>query len=159
MKPYFLPIAFLALALAACQSNPSQPGDALATPAAEPAEPAPPALPSPPSPSPVEKAVLKKAESSLAAGTKAYENGDYKTSQQELKAALSSGSLSRIDQMRANKYLAFIACASNQISLCKAHFLKAFAISQKFSLNKSEASHPIWGPVFQEAKADAAKRK
>lgn len=54
---------------------------------------------------------------------------------------------------------AFIACAGKQRDLCKAHFLKAFAINPKFSLNKSETGHPLWGPVYQEARADAAKRK
>lgn len=149
MKRFCLLAFAAAFGLSACVSDPQKPEEEVVAPVA----------PKPPEPTAAEKAVAKKAEVNLANGIKAYENGDYKTSQSELQGALALGLANRVDQMRANKYLAFIACAGNQRDVCKTHFLKAFAISPKFSLAKSEAGHPVWGPVFLEAKAEAAKRK
>lgn len=156
MKHHPLLVVLISMVLAACQSQPTAPDEEPAKPvAASPAE----KTTSKVAASPAEKAASKQAESSLTAGIKAYENGDYKASQQELQAALAVGLASRDDQVRANKLLAFIACAGKQRDVCKTHFLRAFAINPNFSLSKSEAGHPLWGPVYQEARAAAAKRK
>ena len=149
-----LPLLIVAV-LAACQSNPPQPDDQTTKPASRTADVATPSSAS----TSAEKSASKQAESSLAAGVKAYENGDYKASQQELQAALAVGLVNPDDQIRANKLLAFIACAGKQRAVCKAYFLKVFAINPDFALSKSESGHPLWGPVFKEAKVEAAKRK
>lgn len=130
--------------------DPAPPGSSVApVPATKTPDPTPPAA--------VEKPAPGKAESSLGNGIEAYENGDYKTSQKELQSALAQGLHQRSDQIRANKYLAFIACASQQREVCKTHFLRILAINPRFNLSKAEIGHPIWGGVFKEAKAEIGK--
>lgn len=160
MKPTLLAILALCLALGACKSKSVQPAEPpvrpapAAKPAAKPVEPPIQAKPAEPPP-----AVPAKAEARLAAGVKAYEDGDYKTAQQELQGALDQGLANRVARVRANKYLAFVACATGDRDECKAHFRTALAIDPKFQLSKAEAGHPLWGPVFKQVKAEAAARK
>jgi len=106
---------------------------------------------------PVKPPAVRKAENELARGLKAYENGDYKTAGQALQQALELGLPNRLDQSRAYKHLAFIACAANQVDQCKGHFRKALAAYPKLTLSKAEAGHPIWGPAFQQVKAEKQK--
>lgn len=137
------------LLLAGCASQTTTP-----PPAAEPA-PAPEAKPA----EPVKTPTARKAENELARGISAYENGDYKSAGQTLQQALDLGLPNRIDQARAYKHLAFIACASRQVDSCKANFRKGLAAYPKLSLTKAESGHPIWGPAFLEVKAESAKKK
>jgi len=157
MKPVLAALA-LSLALGACKSTPpkaeeSAPsakaaGTTAAKPAAKPVE-APAEAPAP--------AQAKKAEASLASGVKAYEDGDYRTAQQELQIALDQGLAAKPDQVKANKYLAFVACATGKRDVCKKHFRNALALNPRFQLTRAEAGHPGWGPVFREARGEAAK--
>jgi len=137
------------LALAGCASNPATPPAPEPAPAAEAAKPA-----EAPKPTPV-----RKAENELGRGVAAYENGDYKTAQQALQQALELGLATPQEQARAYKHLAFMACASRQTDNCKAHFRKALAAYPKLTLSRTEAGHPLWGPVFQQVKAEAASKK
>lgn len=160
-----LPIAFAVL-LAACNANPPQaeaPAVAASpkaseAPAAKPAEtvaaPATAAKPVEPAAAPPSR----KGESHLVAGIAAYENGDHKTARQELQAALDQGLPSRPDWINAHKHLAFIACASQQRDVCKNHFRRILAANSRFALAAAEAGHPLWGPVFKEAQAEAARK-
>jgi len=106
---------------------------------------------------PVKTPAARKAETELSRGISAYENGDYKIAAQNLQQALDLGLPNRLDQARAYKHLAFIACASNQVELCKSHFRKALAANPKLALSKTEAGHPIWGPAFVQVKAEKKK--
>lgn len=144
---------------AGCASNPSASGNrpAAATPTAsteKPAEKAPESRPS----EPVKTVAQRKAEAELARGVGAYDNGDYKAAGQSLQLALDQGLASKLDQAKAYKYLAFIACAGNQIDVCKAQFRKALAASPRLALSKAEAGHPVWGPAFKEVKAEKLQR-
>jgi Tfp pilus assembly protein PilF len=160
MKYCALMVFALSLLLGACQSNPSQPEKPAPPPTASVARPvASPASKRADGPSPAEApALAKKAEASLANGIQFYEDGNYKGAQAELQSALDQGLASKLDQARANKYLAFIACTGQKRDVCKTHFLRALALNPKFQLSKAEAGHPLWGPVFQEAKAEAGKK-
>lgn len=93
-------------------------------------------------------------EDLLASGVKEYEDGDYKKGARLLQSSLNSGLASKSDQAKAYKYLAFINCVSNNEKACRDMFKKAFAIDPRFSLTPSEASHPVWGPVYKGVKAD-----
>lgn len=156
MKPILaITTVLVSLALTACNSNPSQSDESAAKPTAKPAAKSADAAPQAKAdPAP---AVAAKAEARLDGGVKAYEDGDYKTARQELQGALDQG-LGKPAQVKANKYLAFVACATGQRPACKAYFRKALALDPKFQLTKAEAGHPIWGPVFKEAKAEAGRK-
>ena len=97
------------------------------------------------------------AEQELAKGVKSYEDGDYRSAARQLQVALNFGLSGRAEQVKAHKYLAFINCVSSRIPACRDEFRKALAIDPQFDLEPAEAGHPIWGPVFRAAKAEAAK--
>lgn len=151
---------------AACQSTPTKPEVPAPKPAAKVAEPAP--VPKPAeAPTPVVKTaepstptvpIVRKGEAHLGIGIAAYENGDYKTAHQELQTALNQGLTNRADRINAHKHLAFVACATGQRDVCKEHFRRVLAINSRFALTKAEAGHPVWGPVFREAKAEASRK-
>lgn len=94
------------------------------------------------------------AEQELAAGIRAYEDGNYKQAQRHLKSALSLGLAFGVDQVNAHKYLAFIYCTSNQEQYCRSSFRKALEIDPQFELSAEEKGHPMWGPVFRAVKAE-----
>jgi hypothetical protein len=156
-------IAFAAL-LAACESTPTKPeppapkavARAAEPPPPKPAEPAEAAAPKPAEAPAPATPVANKGESHLGTGLAAYENGDYKTARYELQAALTQGLANRADRINAHKHLAFVACATGQREACKDHFRRVLAINSRFALTKAEAGHPIWGPVFIEAKTERA---
>jgi hypothetical protein len=151
------------LPLAACNSNPlrpERPAPAKTAPAPRPAAPKPVEAPPPAKAeeAPPAPRAAKAAEARLSDGVTAYENGDYKTAQQELQGAVDQGLPRKLDKVKGYKYLAFIACAGGDRQLCKEHFLRAFAVDARFHLTKTEAGHPIWGPVFREARAEARRK-
>ena len=159
-KPRQLPalcIALLILSLAGCASHPKQPAaPASSDKAAEKtADKAPEKASEAPRPvEPVKTVAQRKAEAELARGLAAYEDADYKTAGQALQQALDQGLANRGDQAKAYKHLAFIACAGNQVDLCKTQFRKALKANPRLTLSKSEAGHPVWGPAFKEVKAE-----
>lgn len=58
---------------------------------------------------------------------------------------------------RSMKYLAFSYCVNGNAMQCKKTFLDLLKLEPSFDLSSAERGHPLWGPVFQEAKAEAAK--
>ena len=93
------------------------------------------------------------AEQKFSSGVKSYEEGDYKSSQDEIQKALEIGLSNKNDQVSAHKYLAFIHCVSAHEKQCRDEFRKALEIDSNFDLRPAEAGHPIWGPVFRGVKA------
>lgn len=89
------------------------------------------------------------AEKALLAGMRAYDDGQYPEAEKLFDTALGSGLASPKDKAAAHKYLAFIYCTSNRVSQCEAAFKAARAADPAFALSKSEAGHPIWGPVYR----------
>ena len=89
------------------------------------------------------------AEKALLAGIRAYDDGQYIESEKQFKMALGAGLASAKDRAAANKHLAFIYCTSNRQPDCEAAFRAARQADPSFALSKSEAGHPVWGPVYK----------
>jgi hypothetical protein len=89
------------------------------------------------------------AEKSLLAGWRAYDDAQYPEAETDLKAALAAGLESPRDRATAHKYLAFIACTSDRAAQCESEFRLARAADPRFALSRSEAGHPVWGPVYK----------
>ena len=89
------------------------------------------------------------AERALLAGIRAYDDAQYTESERQFKAALEAGLASTKDRAAAHKHLAFIYCTSNRPAACEAAFRAAIQADPGFTLSKSEAGHPVWGPVYR----------
>ena len=59
------------------------------------------------------------------------------------------GLASARDRAVAHKHLAFIFCTSNRAKECEAEFRAAKVDDPTFALSRSEAGHPLWGPVYK----------
>ena len=96
-----------------------------------------------------EASLRERATEQLATGVKQYESGEYDAAVKSLNGSLEHGMLSKAEQARARKFLAFSHCVSQREILCRDEFRKAFEIYPDFSLNSAEDGHPIWGPVYR----------
>src|ERR1051326_5719312 len=105
--------------------------------------------PKPAAPQIAETMLRDRAQQQLADGVKQYDAGDYDNAVKNLTASLEHGLLSKAEQARARKYLAFSHCVSGREILCRDEFRKAFEIYPDFSLTPAEDGHPIWGPVYR----------
>jgi hypothetical protein len=121
--------------------------------------------PAPAAPQITEAVLRERATEQLAAGVKHYETGDYDNAVKSLTGSLEHGMLSKAEQARARKYLAFSHCVSSREVLCRDEFRKAFEIYPEFSLTPAEDGHPIWGPIYRNVRTqliterEAAVRK
>ena len=89
------------------------------------------------------------AERALLEGMRAYDDGQYGAAEAALRKALEAGLANPRDQASAYKLVAFITCTSQRIPQCEAAFRAARAAWPAFALSRSEAGHPLWGPVYQ----------
>ena len=89
------------------------------------------------------------AERALIEGIRAYDDGQYAAAEAALRTALGAGLASARDRASAHKLLAFITCSSERWAECEAAFKAARAADPAFALNRSEAGHPLWGPVYR----------
>lgn len=89
------------------------------------------------------------AERALVEGIRAYDDGQYPQSEAALKRALEGGLVSPRDRANAHKLIAFITCTSERRAECEAAFRAARAADPSFALSRSEAGHPLWGPVYR----------
>lgn len=89
------------------------------------------------------------AEKALLSGIRAYDDGQYPAAEKHLATALRSNLQSAKDKAAAYKYLAFIYCSSNRNKECETSFRSAQQADPAFALTKSEAGHPLWGPVYK----------
>jgi tetratricopeptide (TPR) repeat protein len=105
--------------------------------------------PAPAAPQITEAVLRQRATEQLAAGVKQYESGEYDNAVKSLQGSLDHGVLSKADQSRARKYLAFSHCVSGREQQCRDKFRKAFEINPEFALTPAEDGHPIWGPVYR----------
>ncbi len=109
----------------------------------------PPAPPPPPAPVGLAELMERPAERALIDGIRFYDEGQYGPAETALRRALAAGLGSRRDQATAHKLLAFITCTSERLAECEASFRAALRADPGFALGKSEAGHPMWGPVFE----------
>jgi len=87
-------------------------------------------------------------ERSLLAAIRAYDEADYPTVEREVDRALKAGLQSPRDRATAHKLRAFVFCTSDRVAACESEFRAARAEDPAFELNKAEAGHPLWGPVY-----------
>jgi Tfp pilus assembly protein PilF len=104
--------------------------------------------PPPPAPTGLTELLAQPAERALFDGLRAYDDGQYVAAEAALKKALASGLKNSRDQATAHKLLAFIFCTSERAADCEAAFRQARAADPRFDLSRSEAGHPLWGPVY-----------
>ena len=109
------------------------------------------APPAPPPAAGLADLMERPAERSLFEGIRAYDDGNYGQAEGALRKALGQGLQSGRDQATAHKLLAFITCTSDRVHECENAFRAARAADPSFALNRSEAGHPVWGPVYKRA--------
>ena len=107
--------------------------------------------PPPPAPPPtgLAEVIERPAERALLDGIRAYDDGQYAQAEKSLNKALNAGLQSARDRATAHKLLAFITCTSERLADCKRQFREARAADAAFALSRSEAGHPVWGPVYR----------
>ena len=107
--------------------------------------------PEPPKPAPGGLAELmeRPGERALFEGIRAYDDGQYAAAETALRKALAAGLQSGRDRASAHKLLAFITCTSERLAECVEAFRAARAADPAFVLSRSEAGHPLWGPVYR----------
>ena len=103
----------------------------------------------PPAPVGLLDVTARPAEKALLAGLKAYDDAQYEPAERLFKEALAAGLASPRDRAEAYKRLAFIDCANGRVDECEADFKRARQADKTFALDKSEAGHPVWGPVYK----------
>ena len=89
------------------------------------------------------------AERALLAGLKAYDDAQYDPADRLFREALAAGLVSPRDRAEAHKRLAFIQCAAGRLVDCETEFKLARQSDRTFALDKTEAGHPVWGPVYK----------
>ena len=97
---------------------------------------------------------LSKGRSALKEGIRQYNDGQHAAAAKSLQDAVDLG-LSDAQRTDAHKHLAFIHCSVGRTGPCREEFRKALAADPDLVLAPAEAGHPIWGPIFTAAKADA----
>ena len=102
-----------------------------------------------PPPNGLAELMEKPGERALIEGIRAYDDGQYPQAEAALRKALSTGLASARDKASAHKLLAFITCTSERVAECETQFRAAKAADPAFALNRSEAGHPLWGPVYR----------
>jgi hypothetical protein len=93
--------------------------------------------------------MARPAERALLAGLKAYDDAQYESADRLFREALAAGLASPRDRAEAHKRLAFIHCAAGRLADCETDFKLARQSDSNFALDKSEAGHPVWGPVYK----------
>ena len=89
------------------------------------------------------------AEKALLDGLKAYDDAQYETAERLFRQALALGLASVKDRAEAYKRMAFIHCAAGRLDACEAEFRAARQVDPTFVLDRAEAGHPVWGPVYR----------
>jgi len=109
---------------------------------------APPPAPAP-KPTGLSEVMERPAEKALLDGIRAYDDAQYAQAEKALRLALAEGLQSTRDRATAHKLLAFITCTSDRLADCESEFREARAADAGFALSRSEAGHPVWGPVYK----------
>jgi tetratricopeptide (TPR) repeat protein len=111
-----------------------------------------PAAPKPAAPQITEEMLRARAQDQLQAGVQQYQAGDFDNAMRSLTASLEHGMLSKADQSRARKIMAFTHCVQGRDVLCREEFRRAFEINPEFALTPAEDGHPIWGPIYRDVR-------
>ncbi|QJE01620.1 TssQ family T6SS-associated lipoprotein [Massilia forsythiae] len=85
-------------------------------------------------------------------GIRLYDNGDF----QQAIARLARPELQAAPEairIEALKYTGFSYCVLQRLAECRQAFDRVLDIDPDYELGKGENGHPMWGPVFGQAKA------
>lgn len=97
------------------------------------------------------------ATRTLADGIERYEAGDYVGAIRMLNASEIAHADAKT-RIEAEKYLAFSYCLTDRRTLCREAFDRLLAMDSGFRLQPAEAGHPLWGPVYVQARKAADRR-
>jgi len=92
------------------------------------------------------------AQLALNEGVDLYDRGDYNGTVKRLATANEIWTGNKAIQVQALKYMAFSYCLTGRQALCRQQFEKALRINPAFDLAPGEKGHPLWSPVFEQAK-------
>ena len=145
-----------------CETPPQAPasdaGQAVRAPVAPPPPPAPVAPPvavqppPPPVPPPPSAAQLR-----LKEANDLYDAGNFNGAIRKLSGSreVFANDVPVSVRVDAYKTLAFSYCVTGRRAPCRAQFDALLRLDRSFELSPAEAGHPLWGPVFQQAKKAA----
>lgn len=151
----------MALALTACASNETKKEldpkpVTVASPETEPAKPPESRASQISNESDLSNGGLTSVERRFAEGLTKYNEGNFVESIKIFKEPMFERAWPEL-RLRSLKYLAFSYCVSGNPLPCKKTFVEILKLDPGFDLASAERGHPLWGPVFQEAKTEAAK--
>ncbi|MFE8647227.1 TssQ family T6SS-associated lipoprotein [Sphingomonas sp. NCPPB 2930] len=98
----------------------------------------------------------------LQEGVDAYRRGEFAEAYRLLQESPDIDASSVDTRVEALKFSAFSACAQNKRRQCRQAFDKLLVLQPAFELKDAESQHPVWGPIFKQARQQqqqAAARK
>lgn len=95
------------------------------------------------------------SQAELNEGVSLYDQGDFNGAIKKLGSANEIWNGDKTSQLRALKYMAFSYCVTSRQTLCRQQFDKALLLEPTFDLEPGEKMHPLWGPVFDQARKNA----
>jgi hypothetical protein len=95
---------------------------------------------------------VRDAQATLREGIRLYNEGDFADAIARLTAPEIQAA-SAATRTMALKYTAFSYCVTQRPAPCRLAFDKALRIDPNFTLAPGEQGHPMWGPVFDKARA------
>ena len=93
-------------------------------------------------------------EAALREGIRLYNEGEYSAAIRRLNGGDMNGGSTR-NRLTALKYTAFSYCVTGRQAQCRQAFDRAFKLDPDFDLGQGEHGHPLWGPVFAQARQAA----
>lgn len=97
-------------------------------------------------------------EQRLAEGVALYDQGKFAAAIRKLQTSREIWADEPATRIAAYKYLAFSHCVLNRRQPCRRAFDALLKLDPGFDLTAAEIGHPLWGPVFRQAKQESAKR-
>jgi hypothetical protein len=97
-------------------------------------------------------------QQALSGAIALYDAGDYHGAIRKLETSKEISTASVPVRAAAYKQLAFAQCALNRRVPCRRAFENLLILDPRFELSPLESGHPVWGPVFRQAKRDASTR-
>ncbi|MCP1622539.1 TssQ family T6SS-associated lipoprotein [Pseudomonas nitroreducens] len=94
---------------------------------------------------------LTQAQQAFDEATRSFEAGDYAAAEEQFLSPKIWSVDSPPLQLQALKFLAFSYCVTERPNQCRFAFERAVQTNPSFRLERAEAGHPMWGPVFEEA--------
>ncbi|MCC2963066.1 TssQ family T6SS-associated lipoprotein [Massilia sp. IC2-278] len=95
--------------------------------------------------------LVRKAANTMLEGIRLYDKGDYLEAIEQFSSA-EMESAPVVLRVEAAKYRAFSYCVIENYVSCRQAFDQAFSMDAGFELLSSEGGHPMWGPVFEQAR-------